>query len=167
VKTFLTESKQARDSRSRLKHQLPDPLMKSFFLFRDHCALGREINSLPETAKPHFPFNFCTGTELAVVTVDKIPSMTPKQFVTRLFNYWGVGDRNENNGVLVLFVTKQRRSVSCPVIFRPSCYQGRTQLRCRRAIYLSFSSNSFVLPRRLSFNIPSVTALNDQRYWSS
>jgi uncharacterized protein len=47
-----------------------------------------------------------------VVTVDKLDSSdTPKKFATRLFNHWGVGNREKNNGILVLLVTKRRRCV--------------------------------------------------------
>jgi uncharacterized protein len=43
------------------------------------------------------------GTEIAVVTVpDTAASATPKQFATQLFNYWGIGKKDINNGVLFL-----------------------------------------------------------------
>ena len=53
-----------------------------------------------------------TGTQFAVVTVPSLrrckPS-SPKAFATALFNHWGVGPRNKNNGVLVLLVMDARR----------------------------------------------------------
>lgn len=48
------------------------------------------------------------GIELAVVTVDDVAG-TPKQFATQLFNTWGIGSAQTNNGVLVLLVMKKRR----------------------------------------------------------
>lgn len=48
------------------------------------------------------------GIELAVVTVDDVAG-TPKQFATSLFNRWGIGSAQTNNGVLVLLVMKKRR----------------------------------------------------------
>jgi uncharacterized protein len=43
------------------------------------------------------------GTELAVVTVAQTqPQKTPKAFATALFNYWGIGKKDQNNGVLLL-----------------------------------------------------------------
>jgi len=43
------------------------------------------------------------GTEIAVVTVpETAPSPTPKAFTTELFNYWGIGKKGINNGVLFL-----------------------------------------------------------------
>ncbi|MBP0020635.1 MAG: TPM domain-containing protein [Cyanobacteria bacterium SBLK] len=50
------------------------------------------------------------GTEIAVVTVPKTqPATTPKAFATHLFNHWGIGKKEENNGVLFLVSTGDRR----------------------------------------------------------
>ncbi|WP_242065639.1 YgcG family protein [Trichocoleus sp. FACHB-262] len=50
------------------------------------------------------------GSEIAVVTVpDTAPSATPKQFATKLFNYWGIGKAAHNNGVLFLISLGDRR----------------------------------------------------------
>jgi uncharacterized protein len=50
------------------------------------------------------------GTEIAVVTVpDTAASATPKQFATQLFNYWGIGKKDINNGVLFLISKSERR----------------------------------------------------------
>jgi len=43
------------------------------------------------------------SSEIAVVTVsDTKPYQTPKQFATELFNYWGIGKKGKDNGVLFL-----------------------------------------------------------------
>jgi uncharacterized protein len=49
-----------------------------------------------------------TGVEMPVVTVQDVPG-TPKEFATALFNHWGVGKADADNGVLVLLVMGQRR----------------------------------------------------------
>jgi uncharacterized protein len=50
------------------------------------------------------------GTEIAVVTVpDTAPADSPKQFATQLFNYWGIGKTNINNGVLFLISKDEHR----------------------------------------------------------
>ncbi|MBE9183331.1 TPM domain-containing protein [Microcoleus sp. LEGE 07076] len=50
------------------------------------------------------------GSEIAVVTVpDTKPSATPKAFATELFNFWGIGKKNTNNGVLLLISSGERR----------------------------------------------------------
>ncbi|MEQ8957318.1 MAG: TPM domain-containing protein [Coleofasciculus sp. C2-GNP5-27] len=50
------------------------------------------------------------GTEIAVVTVPKTsPSPSPKAFTTELFNHWGIGKADQDNGVLFLISTDDRR----------------------------------------------------------
>jgi uncharacterized protein len=50
------------------------------------------------------------GSEIAVVTVpDTKPSATPKAFATKLFNFWGIGKKGKNNGVLLLISSGERR----------------------------------------------------------
>ncbi len=50
------------------------------------------------------------GTEVAVVTVSETsPSASPKEFATALFNYWGIGKKGEDNGVLLLISKGDRR----------------------------------------------------------
>ena len=43
------------------------------------------------------------GTEITVVTVpETAPAESPKAFATKLFNHWGVGKAESNNGILFL-----------------------------------------------------------------
>ena len=51
-----------------------------------------------------------SGTELAVVTVPlTAPAASPKEFTTELFNYWGIGKKEQDNGVLFLISVGDRR----------------------------------------------------------
>jgi uncharacterized membrane protein YgcG len=50
-----------------------------------------------------------TTAELAVVVVPTTAPMTPKEYVTALFNHWGVGKRGRDNGVMVLLAIHDRR----------------------------------------------------------
>ena len=50
-----------------------------------------------------------TGGEIAVVTIQDTNGESPKQFATALFNRWGIGQRNKDNGVLILLVMGKRR----------------------------------------------------------
>ena len=50
-----------------------------------------------------------TTAEIAVVVVHTTAPMTPKEYVTALFNHWGVGKRGHNNGVMVLLAIHDRR----------------------------------------------------------
>jgi uncharacterized protein len=51
-----------------------------------------------------------TRAEMTVVTIRRADgAASPKQFATRLFNHWGVGKKDRDNGVLVLLVMDARR----------------------------------------------------------
>jgi uncharacterized protein len=50
------------------------------------------------------------GTEIAVVTVpETTPSASPREFTTKLFNYWKIGKKGRDNGVLFLISKSARR----------------------------------------------------------
>jgi uncharacterized protein len=49
-----------------------------------------------------------TRAEIAIVTVADV-SGTPKQFATALFNHWGVGSKERDDGVLFVMVMDERR----------------------------------------------------------
>lgn len=49
------------------------------------------------------------GVEIAVVTIDDVDRGSPRQWGTKLFNHWGIGDAEKNTGLLVLLVMDQRR----------------------------------------------------------
>ncbi|MEM9544308.1 MAG: TPM domain-containing protein, partial [Cyanobacteria bacterium P01_E01_bin.42] len=62
--------------------------------------LDREISQLERA----------NGSEIAIVTVpDTEPEATPKEFATKLFNTWGIGEQEKNNGVLFLISQGDRR----------------------------------------------------------
>lgn len=44
----------------------------------------------------------CEGATIAVLTVQDIGVLSAADYATQAFNEWGVGDKDENNGVLVL-----------------------------------------------------------------
>lgn len=45
-----------------------------------------------------------------MVTVpETVPANSPKAFTTQLFNYWGIGKADQDNGVLFLVSTGDRR----------------------------------------------------------
>lgn len=53
-----------------------------------------------------------TSAEVVVIAVDQIdPTMTPDEFATALFEKWGVGKKDKDNGVVVLISRSDRRAV--------------------------------------------------------
>lgn len=43
-----------------------------------------------------------TGAQLVVVTVDFLDGMTAEEYAYQIFNQWGIGDQEKNNGLLLL-----------------------------------------------------------------
>jgi uncharacterized protein len=67
--------------------------MANLFDCKTQATLNQKISKLEAE----------NGTEIAVVTVpETTPAPTPKQFATKLFNYWGIGKKGIDNGVLFL-----------------------------------------------------------------
>ena len=59
-------------------------------------------------------FETSTGIEMVIVTIEKYTvfetgSVSWEHFATGLFNTWGIGNLPENNGVLILVSTKDRK----------------------------------------------------------
>ena len=52
-----------------------------------------------------------TSVELAVVVVDKVDSGSPDDFATELFEKWGIGKSDNDNGVLFFVSRDDRRAV--------------------------------------------------------
>ena len=50
-----------------------------------------------------------TGVEIAVVTVSDFKGLTIEEYANELFSEWGIGKKEEDNGVLILLSKKQRQ----------------------------------------------------------
>ncbi|HSK78592.1 MAG TPA: TPM domain-containing protein [Thermoanaerobaculia bacterium] len=61
-----------------------------------------ELNRLADGVKAK------TGAELAVVVVGTTGRVEPREFATRLFNHWGIGERDKDNGLLVFAALDDR-----------------------------------------------------------
>jgi uncharacterized protein len=51
-----------------------------------------------------------TGAEMAVVTVSSLDGMTVEEYAVRLFEKWGIGTKEEDNGVLFLIAPSERKT---------------------------------------------------------
>lgn len=51
-----------------------------------------------------------TTAEMAIVTVSSLEGMTVEEYSNTLFNSWGIGQRDTNNGVLFLTAPNERRT---------------------------------------------------------
>lgn len=48
--------------------------------------------------------------QVAIVMLGSIGELNPKEFATALFNHWGIGQADNDNGLLILSVMDQRRT---------------------------------------------------------
>ena len=48
------------------------------------------------------------GAEIAVVTIDSLEGITIEEYAVELFEYWGIGKADEDNGILVLVALLDR-----------------------------------------------------------
>lgn len=49
-----------------------------------------------------------TGAEITVVTVDSLEGITIEEYAVELFEYWGIGKADEDNGILILVALLDR-----------------------------------------------------------
>ena len=86
-----------------------------------------------------------SGAEVAVVTVDQTaPATSPRSFTTELFNYWGVGKAEEDNGVVFLISEGDRRA-EVVVGYGLEDYLTQTKIEAllRREAIPSFKSQNY------------------------
>ncbi len=94
--------------RAETVQSVPNPLRTKRSWVSDNANVIDGQSEL-QTNRAIEAFNHQTGGEIAVVTVENTNGETPKEFATALFNYWGVGQKGKDNGVLVLLVMGRRR----------------------------------------------------------
>jgi len=56
----------------------------------------------------------CRGAQIVIVTIKYLDGMYADEYAMRLFNNWGVGDAELDNGMLLLLVTEERRGGLVP-----------------------------------------------------
>jgi uncharacterized protein len=72
----------------------------------DQILSGDEINALNVLISS---IENSTTIEIAVVVVQSIGDENSKDFVHKLFNYWGIGKKGKDNGLLLLVVMEPKR----------------------------------------------------------
>ncbi len=61
------------------------------------------MNSLAQEVKQK------TGAEIAILTVDNLQGLSHQDYATRLFEKWGIGEKNKDNGILFLLSIEDRK----------------------------------------------------------
>jgi uncharacterized protein len=85
----------------------PKTVSEAFYVCNpDNILSGQAVTSINEVLHK---VEIATSAEVAVVVIQSIGSAVPKDFATELFNSWGVGKKENDNGLLLLMVIDQRR----------------------------------------------------------
>ena len=53
---------------------------------------------------------YCSGSQLVVVSVDYLDGLYSDEYAMTLFNEWGVGSREQNNGTLLLLCPNENKA---------------------------------------------------------
>ena len=72
----------------------------NFISAADEAEINAMINDLEANST----------AQIAVVLVNSIGDRNPKDFATKLFRHWGIGQADKNNGLLIISVMNQRRT---------------------------------------------------------
>ena len=109
VSSLLLVSLTSLQAQALTVEEVPNPLQEDGDWVTDMADIlnnktETELNTLISQLEAE------NGAEIAVVTVPQTsPSATPKDFTTELFNHWGIGKADEDNGILFLVSTGDRR----------------------------------------------------------
>jgi len=87
--------------------EVPNPRLNNQWVSDTAGLLSPEIRQSINATLTRL--NKSTGVEVALVTVEKVDTATPKEFATDLFNRWGVGQKKSQTGLLILLVHGERR----------------------------------------------------------
>lgn len=96
-------------SQTYIVESIPDPKQSGGGYVSDpaHFLGSTEIQTLNNLIRS---LEDSTTAQVAVVVVPSIGEDNPKEFTTRLFNHWGIGQAGKDNGLLIFTVMDQRRT---------------------------------------------------------
>ena len=93
---------------SALAADVPEP-SEDFYVYDGAGTLSQSTKELILNASGPLE-QYCSGAQIVVVTIDYLPSgYDSEQYANLLFNEWGVGSSQLNNGLLLLHVVKEDR----------------------------------------------------------
>lgn len=98
-------------------------------------------------------FTKSTGNEISVVTINSLDNYTIEDFANKLFQKWGIGKKNQDNGLLLL-ISKNDRKVRIEVGYglEEKITDGIAGDTIRNYITPSFKQNNYDLGVESSIN---------------
>ena len=105
LSVFIWPSYSAPDDSITVLFRLPKPIG----YVNDFAGILEE-NEKTELSNNITSFEKRTSVEIAVVTIETMsPYPTIEEYAFDLFNSWGIGKKDKNNGVLFLMALKERK----------------------------------------------------------
>ncbi|SDC65882.1 TPM domain-containing protein [Niabella drilacis] len=89
--------------------EVPDPKAQPGFNYVSNPDGVLSSGTIAEVNAALKELEDATTDQVAVVILNSIGKKAPRGFAIELLRYWGVGQKEKNNGVLVLLVIDQRR----------------------------------------------------------
>lgn len=86
--------------------QLPKP-NKYFYVYDEVGVIGK--NTANYIIQVNEQLYDKTGSQIVVAVVNSLQNRTEQEFAVALFREWGVGNKDKNNGVLILVAPNEKR----------------------------------------------------------
>lgn len=86
---------------------IPTPRPQGWTVDLTGSLTPEDIQALNELCEE---VNRKTGAEMAIVAVGTVDGAEPRDFATRLFNHWGIGQQGADNGILLFAALDDRAS---------------------------------------------------------
>ncbi len=99
----------AQSSTFDFAKSLPNPKSTPKNWILDKSGILESTTSLVKLNQIIIDLEKETTIEIAIVILPSIGDLVPKNLATEIFNLWGIGKANKNNGILILHVLDQRR----------------------------------------------------------
>ena len=98
---------QAQPAFKQQIQNLPNPLKDSrSFVYDGAGLLGNRKADIDSLAKAMYEAG---GAQIVVVTLESIGDASIEEFAVELFSHWGIGEKEKDNGILVLHVSGARQ----------------------------------------------------------
>jgi uncharacterized protein len=86
--------------------ELPDP-NPSFYVYDGSSIISKEAEEY--IIRTNEELYKRTGAQIVVVTIDSLDNGNINEYAVKLFEKWGIGSREYDNGILMLIVTEERQ----------------------------------------------------------
>lgn len=97
---------QARPAFEQTVDSLSSPLEQGSFVYDGAGILGKRKEDIDALCKAMYEAG---GAQIAVVTLQSLGDANIEEFAAYLFQHWGIGEKEKDNGILLLHATGPRK----------------------------------------------------------